>query len=111
MNRKDGTTMRNLSIFKKLCGEDSFDNIVLITTRWDDIDEETGNARERQLEAGYWKPVISRGSRVARFLGTPKSASELLGPFTDQAVARRSGQIRVKTVEPGNLGSSDIVIA
>lgn len=111
MNRKDGSTVHNLSIFKKLCGEDSFNNIILITTKWDDIDEETGSACERQLEAGYWQPAISRGSRLARFLGTPESASELLEPFIDQAYDRRSGQIRVKTVKPGNLGSSDIVIA
>lgn len=105
--------MHNLSIFKELCGDDSglLSNILLITTKWDNIDEETGSARERQLEGGYWKPVISRGSRLARFLGTPESASKLLTPFTHQVYARPSGQTQIKTVGPGSLDSSDIVIA
>ena len=111
MNRKDGSAVHNLSIFKELCGEDSLNNILLITTMWDNIDEETGSAYERQLEGGYWKFMINRGSQLARFLGTPESASKLLTPFTDQVYARRSGQIRIKTVGPRNLGSSDIVIA
>ena len=94
-NRKVGSPLRNLGIFKELCGKDSLNNIVLTTTLWNDIDEETGSARETQLKDGYWQSMIVRGSRMRRFSGTRQSAFQLLRPFVDQANALRGVRLRV----------------
>ena len=94
-NRKVGSPLRNLAIFKDLCGKDSLNHIVLTTTLWNDIDEETGSAREAQLKEGYWRPMIARGSRMRRFSGTRQSAFQLLRPFVGRANALRGVQLRV----------------
>lgn len=94
-NRKVGSPLRNLGIFKELCGKDSLNNIVLTTTLWNDIDEEAGSLRETQLKEGYWQPMIARGSRMRRFSGTRQSALQLLRPFIDQANAIRGVRLRV----------------
>jgi hypothetical protein len=96
-----------LGIFKELCGKDSLNNIVLTTTLWNDIDEETGSARETQLKDGYWQSMIVRGSRMRRFSGTRQSALQLLRPFVDQANALRG--VRLRVILPTELPQDEAV--
>ena len=44
-NRMAGTLLKNLRMFEELCGKDALKNVIL-TTMWDEVDEETGLARE-----------------------------------------------------------------
>ena len=53
-----GTLLKNLQMFEELCGKDALKNVILTTTMWDEVDEETGLAREEQLKNIYWKPMI-----------------------------------------------------
>lgn len=66
--RLGGSAMKNLRMFKKLCGESSLASVVLATTMWDDIDEDTGNKREQQLKTNprFWAGMIGSGSTVFR---------------------------------------------
>jgi hypothetical protein len=100
-NRKNGFPHYNSSTLKRLVRTESFKNIVLVTTAWDEIeDEETGSLREEQLKLGYWQPLISQGSRIERFKGTRDSAFQLLEPFIDQANERLGfGSIKVRTLK------------
>ena len=41
-----GTPLKNLRMFEELCGKDALKNVILTTTMWDEVDEETGLARE-----------------------------------------------------------------
>ncbi len=73
--------MRNLTLFRKLCGEDAFKNVVLATTFWDEqMDKEKGERRENRLisERTYWGYMTSKGSKVRRFLNTRQSALDIL---------------------------------
>lgn len=60
--------MKNLRMFKKLCGESSLASVVLATTMWDDVDEDTGNKREQELKTNprFWAGMIGSGSTVFR---------------------------------------------
>lgn len=60
--------MKNLRMFKKLCGESSLASVVLATTMWDDVDEDTGNKREQELKKNprFWAGMIGNGSTVFR---------------------------------------------
>jgi len=84
-----GTTLKNLRLFEKLCGE-SFNNIVLTTTMWDEVEEEEGTLREKELEDTYWKAMIERGSSVKRFLYTRESAFNVLGPIFEEVNKRNA---------------------
>jgi len=78
-----GTPLKNLRKFKELCGKDGLQKIILVTTMWGEVDEETGSRREEELRERYWKTMITQGSRTARFEGTldSESAWHILDPF------------------------------
>jgi hypothetical protein len=88
INRRNGFPQYTSSILKRLVGAGSFENVILVTTAWDEVDEETGDSREEQLKYDYWKPMIDRGSRIEQFMGTRKSTFTLLKPFIDQVNQR-----------------------
>ena len=84
-----GTTLKNLKLFEKLCGE-NFNNIVLTTTMWGEVEEEEGDRREKELENNYWKAMIERGSSVKRFLYTRESAFDVLKPILEEVNNRNA---------------------
>jgi hypothetical protein len=88
-----GPSLRNL---EELGGKDSFKSIILATTMWDNIDEQTGSRREDELRNSYWKPMIELGSRLVRFHNTKESALNIIGQFTG---IRQPLQLQVELVE------------
>jgi len=86
--RMSATPLKNLRMFEELCGKDSFKNVILTTTMWDDVDEETGASREGELNGIYWKAMIDHGSSTGRFEGTRDSAFRLIAPLLDNAFTR-----------------------
>jgi len=87
-NRMAGTPLKNLRMFEELCGKNAFKNVILTTTMWDEVDEETGATREEELKGIYWKAMIDRHSSTGRFVGTRDSALRLIAPFLDEANTR-----------------------
>lgn len=81
-NRVAGSALRNMDMFQLLCGVNGLSNVVFVTTMWDLVNEATGEKREEELREKFWKPMIDRQSRTARFHYTAESAWELLGQFT-----------------------------
>ena len=78
-NRMTGTSARNTHMFEMLCGIGALQNVTLVTTMWDVVDKATGTEREKELRTNFWKPMISSGSRIARFDSTSQSAWDILG--------------------------------
>jgi len=72
--------MKNLRMFKALCGEDGLPSVVLATTRWTNVSPADGVMRETELRENpnMWKKMIERGSRVWRQDGDDKSAWEII---------------------------------
>ena len=83
-----GTALKNLHLFESLCGKD-FDNIVLTTTMWDEVEGYVGYDREKELRRSYWQPMVDRGSSVRRFLRTRQSALDVLEPIILKLNKRR----------------------
>jgi len=77
-NRVAGTPLKNLRMFEKLCGKNAFKNIILTTTMWDHVDEETGLQREKELKGEYWRAMINQGSKTVRYRNTHDSAWSIL---------------------------------
>ena len=86
--RMSATPLKNLRMFEELCGKNSFKNVILTTTMWNDVDEETGASREGELKGIYWKAMVERGSSTGRFEGTRDSAFRLIAPLLDDAITR-----------------------
>jgi hypothetical protein len=82
--RMYGSSLRNLKMFKDLCGEDPLKNVILTTTRWGLATKaeqrEMCEEREKQLTStnDFWKPLIDKGARLARFEDSRESALSIL---------------------------------
>ena len=77
--RVTGSILKNLDMFKKLCGDDALGNVVLGTTKWCLIHrQEIGEKREQQLRDSFWKDMINHGSVIRRVGDDPSSAREIL---------------------------------
>ncbi|KAL4063992.1 hypothetical protein V8B97DRAFT_1435285 [Scleroderma yunnanense] len=78
--RVGGTSKRNLRMFQKLCGQDSFKNVVIVTTMWDKVMPEVGEQREQELKssAELFKPLLDGGAVMTRHNGTQDSSNKVV---------------------------------
>jgi hypothetical protein len=65
----------------------TLENVILVTTMWDEVEEDEGSQREEELKGKYWKAMIDQGSMAARHHGTLDSAWEIVEHFTTQRQA------------------------
>jgi len=63
----------------------AFKNVVLLTSRWEDIAENLGIERERQLREDKWRHMIRRGSTPMRFYGTEQTALVIASHLLEQS--------------------------
>ena len=82
-NRSSRTPFKNFNMFQNLCGIEAFKNVVLVTTMWDEVHEEEGRLRERDLITSHWNTMIELGSRISRFYRTTESALDIVSQFQD----------------------------
>ena len=73
-----GTARKNLDIFRKLCGDEALKNVVLGTTKWDEVISEVGQRREQVLKDTHWKEMLQRGSVVMRVDADSSSVWEIV---------------------------------
>jgi len=79
--RMQGSALSNLRMFQKLCGDEAFRNVVLVTSFWDMIDESVGEAREAELrnKDEYWAKMVRKGSQIKRYnRNDPTSTDQIL---------------------------------
>lgn len=76
--RFGGSAVKTLDIFQRLCGKDALKNVLLVTSRWQDVDEKTGVDRERELREKFWSFMLRSGSNMSRFHGDRDSAIGLV---------------------------------
>lgn len=78
-NRMQGTALRYFEMFKRLCGEENFGNIFLLTTMWSELkDEGVGLAREQELRDEFWHIMQSKGSQVRSYDGSKAMAESIV---------------------------------
>ena len=79
--RMTNAIMRNLTMFKNLCGDSGLENTILATTFWDELPNvEKGEKREEELASNkkYWGYMLSKGAKMSRCLNTRASVLEIL---------------------------------
>lgn len=95
-----GTPLRNLHMFERLCGVDALQNVMLVTTMWEDIqDKAIGIAHEEELKTKYWNSMLNVGSRILRFEYTRQSAWTIVDQFT--GIRGIPLQLQVELVDEG----------
>jgi len=75
-----GISRRNFGMFRKLCGDDALQNVVIVTNMWGEVNAEVGNKREAELmsQDDFFKPVIEKGARMARHQNKANSAKRII---------------------------------
>lgn len=78
--RMEGTSLLNLTVMQKLCGSETFENVVLASTFWDLVEEDSGIRREEELckTPQFWGGMKRNGSRVIRIKDYTQSKDVLL---------------------------------
>jgi len=76
--RFTGMDVRNFGVFRKLCGEQTLKNVVIMTNMWSKVTPEVGEARERQLSTLFFKPATDKGARFLRHGGSVESAHAVI---------------------------------
>ncbi|KAF8345738.1 P-loop containing nucleoside triphosphate hydrolase protein [Amanita rubescens] len=88
--RMGGALNRNLKMFQKLCGVDALKNVIVVTTRWDDVQEKDREATERREEelmktkGMFFEPIIAAGGRFLRHDNTIESARRTMDQLVDK---------------------------
>ena len=76
--RFTGITGRNFNIFRKLCGEPTLKNVVLVTNMWDEAHREINEIREKELSSRFFKPALDYGAKMVRHHNTVRSAHDIV---------------------------------
>ncbi|KAI0437599.1 P-loop containing nucleoside triphosphate hydrolase protein [Xylaria telfairii] len=73
-NRYAGSAIKTFEVFKRICGERAMGNVMLVTSRWNEVDESTGASREHELRERFWAYMLGHGSNLCRYHGDRGSA-------------------------------------
>jgi hypothetical protein len=78
--RVGGVSRRNFNMFRRLCGEKTLKNVVIVTNMWSRTDLEVGEAREAELASRdiFFKPVLNMKAQMVRNDNTLDSARAIL---------------------------------
>ncbi|WEW59959.1 hypothetical protein PRK78_005441 [Emydomyces testavorans] len=85
-NRMSGSSYRNLSMFRSLCGMQILSHVILATTMWNKVTEAEGSTRERDLlaEATFWGDMKQSGALVRRYDGSQTNALALVNELLEK---------------------------
>lgn len=78
--RMGGIAQKNFRRFRKLCGDHTLKNVVIVTTMWDTTAPEVAEKRERELaqNAAFFKPALDKGAQMRRHDNSLHTSTEVL---------------------------------
>jgi hypothetical protein len=107
-NRFTGSNKRLQRVFEKVCGNEAFRSVVLATTMWDELKEESvGARRERDLRQGdFWGKMVRGGTDCERLYNSQESANRLAGLLTAKTPTTLQMQTELQNVQGFVAGTS-----
>ena len=76
--RFTGISVRNFKMFRKLCGDPTLKNVILVTNMWGKVEGSVGEAREKELAEVYFRAALEKDAQLARHHNTTQSAHEII---------------------------------
>ena len=65
-------------MFRELCGDSALKNVVLATSMWGYVSVEDGEDHENKLSSKFFKSVLDKGARMARYHTTTESVHNII---------------------------------
>ncbi|KAJ8469412.1 hypothetical protein ONZ45_g16901 [Pleurotus djamor] len=83
-NRMTGEPLKNLRMFAQLCGSVAAERVIFTTTMWGRLSSPIiGEKREKELKERFWRDMIEKNAKVARFEASYDSAWQVIGLAND----------------------------
>ncbi|KAH9925223.1 P-loop containing nucleoside triphosphate hydrolase protein [Fomitopsis serialis] len=97
--RVGGIARKNFRLFGKICGPEAMKNVFIVTTMWEDVSEEVGQAREQELVSKpiFFQPAVAEGAKLVRHQKTAESAQSIVCSLINNAA--RGLQMQRELVE------------
>ena len=92
--RMSGSAIKNLRIFKSLCGEQNYRHVTLTSTMWsndDDDDDEKAVQRRRleELRELFWSDMMRGGCSIRKHRGDAASALYIVRELVTRGISSR----------------------
>ncbi|KAH7079742.1 P-loop containing nucleoside triphosphate hydrolase protein [Paraphoma chrysanthemicola] len=83
--RMQGSAMKNLSMFRKVVGDQNLKNCCIVTTKWSQQDQAVLSNRENELKTKkhFWQTLIALGVKTARFEDSKESVLSIVKPLVE----------------------------
>jgi len=65
-------------MFRKLCGDSTLKNVILVTNMWGKVEQNVGESRERELADIYFKPALDKDAQLVRHHNTTQSSHDII---------------------------------
>ena len=78
--RMGGISTRTFRLFRKICGDKTLKNVIIVTTRWDVVPPHEGERREQELRSDerFFKPALDQQAQLLRHDNTIESAQKIV---------------------------------
>lgn len=80
-NKVYGSESRRTRLFKKICGENAYGNVIIASTMWSELKDETlGHIRveERANSNDFWGDMLNNGAELVRHDNSKQSATNII---------------------------------
>jgi hypothetical protein len=105
--RFSGSHKRYLDTFSRLCGEDAFKNVALVTTMWEKENHAVKYQRDAALQSGPWTDLIAKGAYVFQYDGT----SDMAQTIVRLMMTKKDAVLRIQKELTGDLGELESTTA
>ena len=65
-------------MFRKLCGDETLKNVILVTNMWREVTPEVGTQREEHLSARFFEPALGLKAEMVRHDNTVESSHNII---------------------------------
>lgn len=97
---------RHMRLFQQLIGQHAFGNVVIVTTRWNEVNGLVAESREAELRdrAAFFRPLVDAGAPMERYARTRECTERIVRC----ALQRGPVQPPVGTVVDGGVKSEQM---
>ena len=105
-----GVARKNFRLFRKVCGDGTLKNVVIVTNMWGEVKQDVGESRESELASNelFFKAALDKGAHMLRHDNTVESAQrivrEILGNQPEPLLIQRETVDEGKSLAQTNAG-------